>query len=295
MAYTRREVGQIALAALALPHVLRTRMQAAAADINGVDVGAITYSFRALPNATAVLDAMKAMGFTAVELMHNHAEQLLGAPPSGRGTPPDTLRNWRLSLDVSRYAAVRKQFADAGMDVRVLCFNLPKSITDEEIDYAFRMAKAIGARAISTTAQVSTASRIAPFADRHRFMIGFHGHDQTVNPDEFSTPETFARAMALSAYHGVNLDIGHFVAAGYDPIAYITEHRERITNLHLKDRKRNHGANLPWGQGDTPIVEVLRMLKQNRWAIPANIEFEYPGDPMVEMPKCLDYCRKALA
>jgi len=295
MAYTRREAGKLAFAALAVPQFFGSEMHAAVRDINGVDVGAITYSFRTLPNATAVLDAMKAMRFTSVELMYNHAEQLLGAPSGGRGATPDALRNWRLSIDVTKYADVKKQFSNAGMAIRVLCFNMPKSITDEEIEYAFRMAKVLGATAISTTAQVSTASRIAPIADRHKLMVGFHGHDQTSNPDEFSTPETFAAAMALSTYHGVNLDIGHFVAAGYDPIAYITAHRDRITNLHLKDRKREHGANVPWGQGDTPIVPVLQMLKKNRWKIPANIEFEYPGDPMVEIPKCLDYCRKALA
>ena len=85
-------------------------------------------------------------------------------------------------------------------------------------------------------------------------MVGFHGHDNTTDPEEFATPESFAAAMALSRFHGVNLDIGHFVAAGYDPIAYIREHHDRITNLHIKDRRKNHGPNMPFGQGDTPIA-----------------------------------------
>ena len=93
----------------------------------------------------------------------------------------------------------------------------------------------------------------------------------------------------------MNLDIGHFTAANFDPIPYIKEHHARITNIHLKDRKKNQGDNMPWGQGETPIKEVLQLLKQNHYGFPANIEFEYPGDPLVEVPKCLDYCKQALS
>jgi sugar phosphate isomerase/epimerase len=53
----------------------------------------------------------------------------------------------------------------------------------------------------------------------------------------------------MSKYFGINLDIGHFFAAGFDPVAYLTEHHDRITNLHLKDRKKDDGPNTPWGEG----------------------------------------------
>jgi len=294
MRYTRREIGRIALGGLGMTALWSAGRRGMAA-VQGVELGVITYSFRALPDTAAVMQAMRAMGIAEVELMFNHAEQWLGAPPSGRGAPPDALRNWRTSLDVERYGALKQAFADAGMTIRILCFNMPRTITDPEIDYAFRMAKVLGARAISTTTQLSTAKRIAPLADKHAMMVGFHGHDNTTDPEEFATPESFAAAMALSRFHGVNLDIGHFVAAGYDPVAYISEHHDRITNLHIKDRRKNHGPNMPFGTGDTPIAAVLQLLKKNAWPIPANIEFEYAGDPLVEVPKCLEFCRKAIA
>lgn len=56
-----------------------------------------------------------------------------------------------------------------------------------------------------------------------------------------ATPESFAAAMRLSRYFKVNLDIGHFTAANFDAVAYIREHHANITNLHLKDRKKNQG------------------------------------------------------
>ena len=144
---------------------------------------------------------------------------------------------------------------------------------------------------------VSMAKRLAPFAERHKTIISMHGHSNLKDPEEFAKPESFAAAMAESKFVGVNLDVGHFFAAGFDPVAYIKEHHARITNLHLKDRKKNDGPNTVWGQGDTPIKEVLQLLKKEKYPIPANIEYEYRGeaDPATEVKKCLEYCRAALA
>jgi sugar phosphate isomerase/epimerase len=332
--YSRREFGSLVLAGLPLSLAMASRLEAA--EINsrfgGVQVGAITYSFRTLPNLDDIIKALVQSGVGEVELMSNHAESALGAPstmpprppgaaPGGppaagaapAGPPPgprppmtpeqraaqqaraEELRKWRLSLSMDRFKEVRKKFDDAGIQVRLLCFNMTQSITDDEIDYAFQMAKALGVQAMSSTTQVTVSKRVAPFADKHKLMIGFHGHSNLTDPNEFATPESFATAMSYSKYHGVNLDIGHFTAANFDAVAYIKEHHDRITNLHIKDRKKDQGQNMPFGQGDTPIKPVLQLLKTQRYDIPANIEFEYPGDPLVEVPKCVDYCKQALA
>jgi sugar phosphate isomerase/epimerase len=323
MIYTRRDFVKTAMTAASLASAR------AAIDSNfaAVQIGTITYSFRPIDDLSTIIKDVVEIGLGEVELMSNHAEAAAGAPaaqgrgPAARGgtaspaspgpRPPMTdaeiaaararnkaLRDWRLSVSMDKFKDVRKRFETAGIELRILCFNMTQAITDEEIDYAFQMAKALGARAISSTTQVSVSKRIAPFADRHKMMIGFHGHDASYDPNEFATPESFATAMSYSKYHGVNLDIGHFTAANYDPIAYIREHHARITNLHLKDRKKNHGPNVPWGEGDTPIKPVLLLLKKEQYRIPANIEYEYgkPGmDTNAEMSKCLRYCKEALA
>ncbi len=312
--YSRRDFGKLVFAGLPLT----LAFAGLDSKINGVQIGAITYSFRTIPDAEEIVKAYQKLGLSEVELMSNHAEALAGAPasaaPAGGGrrgeqTPEqqeaakkaaqaraEELRTWRSSVSMDKFKDVRKKWNDAGVDVRLLTFNMNVNSTkDEDIEYAFQMAKALGVKAITTSTQVSMAKRVAPFADKHKLMVGFHGHDQTDRPDEVSTEETFKTVMAASKYIGANLDIGHYTAANGDPVAFIEKYHDRITNLHLKDRKKSHGDNVPWGQGDTPIKEVLQLLKKNRYDFPGNIEFEYGGDPVVEVGKCLEYCREALA
>lgn len=326
MLYTRREIGKMALATLAVPGGLSTRVLAAQlrdATINGVTVGVQTYSFRAINNpATQIITAMRNIGLFEAELMSGDAENLAGMPsvPSfgrgggggrgggrGRGQTPltpeqqaqrdeaiEAQRKWRLSTSPGTWAAVRQQFNDAGIDVRFLCYNMGTSTTDETMEYAFSMAKGLGVKAITSSTQISTSKRIAPFADKHKMLVGVHGHASVNEPDEISTEATFLAAMAHSEFIAANLDIGHYVAAGGDPVDFLNKHHARVTNLHLKDRART-GGNFPFGSGETPIRDVLQLLKTSKWDIPANIEFEYPGDPLVEVPKCLEYIKAALA
>jgi sugar phosphate isomerase/epimerase len=315
MMYSRRDFGRLVTSGLPLALMLRAR---ADSKINGVQIGAITYSFRTMTNPDDIIAAYKTIGLSEAELMSNHAEALAGAPPGpafgggrGRGQQmteeqraaaekarqerAEQMRQWRTSVSMDKFKDVRKKFNDAGV-VRLLCYNMNVNNTkDDEIEYAFQLAKALSVKAITTSTQVSMAKRLAPFADKHQLMVGFHGHDQTDRPDEVSTEETFKTVMAASKYLGANLDIGHFTAANGDPVAFIEKYHDRITDLHLKDRKKNHGENVPWGQGDTPIKPVLQLLKDKKYDIPANIEFEYGGDPVAEVGKCLDYCRQALA
>jgi sugar phosphate isomerase/epimerase len=209
------------------------------------------------------------------------------------------LRDWRLSVPMAKYQAIGKRFKDAGINLGILCFNMNEAITEDEMDYAFRMAKALGAKAISSSTQVTVAKRVAPIAEKHKMMIGFHGHDNNTDPNETGSLESYARALSYGKYNAVNLDIGHFTSCNYDAIDFIKKNYARITNLHIKDRKKNHGPNMVWGEGDTPIKEVLDLLVKEKYPFPANIELEYRipagSDSVAETIKCYDFCKKALA
>lgn len=324
--YSRRDFGKIVLAGLPLSVALAQINP----KINGVRIGVQSYSFRSLSLDEAI-KAMVEIGIGECELFSGHVEprpqfgpgagpRPLQGAPGAAGPPPgaqppqappqgqmaarpgpnpaarEELRKWRLTTPLDHFKAVRKKFDAAGVKLQAYNLSFNDSFTDEEIDRGFLMAQALGVKLITASATVSAAKRVAPFADKHKLIVAMHNHANLTDPNEFAKPESFAQAMAMSKYIGVNLDIGHFVAAGYDPIAYLEQHHDRITNLHLKDRKKNNGPNTPWGEGDTPIREVLQLLKRKKYDIPANIEYEYKGENAVaEVRKCFQYCKDALA
>jgi len=304
--YTRREFGKLTLAGLAIP---RTAF-AATSTINGVHLGAQTYSFRDIPRTPGAADAVdvviKALTDCGLSECELFSPQLEPAQPTfgrgQRGSPEamkarEDLRKWRVETPLDHFRGVKKKFDAAGITIHALCWNMNTSFTDAEIDRGFEIGKALGAKVLTSSTTLDVAKRIAPIADKHQMAIGMHGHSNVTDPNEFATPESFAKGMKMSKYFKINLDIGHFVSADFDPIAYLKEHHADITNLHIKDRKARQGDNTPWGQGDTPIREVLQLLKKERWPIPAYIEYEYrgPGTPVEEVKKCFEYSKQALA
>ena len=306
---TRREFGTITLAGVALPRFLEAPIDS---KVAGVRLGAQTYSFRDMPRPAGASDAVdvviKALtdsGLSECELLGEHLEPQFAAGRGRRGAPPspeavkarEDLRKWRLETPLDHFRNVRRKFDAAGITIHAYCYNMNSSFTDAELDRGFEIARALGTDVVTASTTLDVARRLAPIADKHKITVGMHGHSNVSDPNELATPDSFAAVMKLSKYFKVNLDIGHFTAANYDPVAYIREHHASITNLHLKDRKKNQGDNLPWGRGDTPIREVLQLLKRERWPIPADIEYEYRGrgTPVEEVAKCFAYAKQALA
>ena len=301
--YSRRDFGKLALASLPAT--------AWAAKINstvkGVRLGTITYSFRDFKrtpgkdNADEIIQTLKDCGIGEIELFAPNIEPFGGNP--GRGNTPEAakaregIRQWRLSAPASYFQGMRKKFDDAGIDIVAYTMNYRADFTDPEIDKTFEEAKGLGVDVISTSTQVSMTKRLLGFADKHKIYVSFHGHSEYDQPDEFSTPATFQQALNMSKYAKVNLDIGHFTAANEDAVAYIEKNHQHITHLHIKDRKKNKGENLEWGRGDTPIKQVLTLLKDKHYNIPCMIEYEYKGTGTSpeEVKKCMAYMKQALA
>src|SRR5262245_59065705 len=235
--YSRRDFGRVVLggASAVLGDALAGRPLAAApieSRIRGVQIGAITYSFRALGDAQAIVKAMVSMGLGETELMSNHAEALAGAPTGPANA--DALRAWRPHATADTWAAVRRIFDNAGIELRSLCYNMNvKTFSDADIEYGVVMAKQLGVKVMSTSTQVSMARRVAPFAEKHQILVAYHGHANVQQADEVSTPDTFTACLSLSKYHAINLDIGHFTAAGFDAVAFLRDQHARITHLHL--------------------------------------------------------------
>jgi sugar phosphate isomerase/epimerase len=256
--------------------------------IRGVRLGAQTYSFR----DRSLDDAIKALadiGISYVELWSGHIEPK-------RGTPPEEMKRWRTSPDTLRELRdVRRKFNQAGIRVYALNYSFRANHTDQEVLHGMEMAKVLGTKYLTASSTVDQAARLNALARKAGVNVGMHNHANVKDPNEYATPESFAKAMQGNSNILINLDIGHFVAANYDPIEYLQKHHDRVVTLHIKDRKKDQGANVPFGEGDTPIRQVLQLIRDRKWNIPAMIEYEYKGaDTVQEVRRCFEYCRKAV-
>ncbi|MBS1825143.1 MAG: sugar phosphate isomerase/epimerase [Acidobacteria bacterium] len=319
MLYTRREIGKLALAAGS------TGLLAAKPNSNfgGVQIGAITYSFRALPgSAEETLKYCLDCGISAIEMMSTVAEGYAGAPasparPGGRGqmTPEqraamqkaaEETKQWRLSVPMAKYKALRRMYEDAG--VKTYAFKLPPTMgmSDAEYEYIWNVAETLGANHITMELPTDDAllQRVAEYAAKRKLRIAFHTHGQ-------GGSSGFEKALGASPYTALNLDVGHyFGVTGESPVPIIEKYHDRISSLHLKDRKApgtgggegkkgGGGANVPWGQGGTPLKEILQVMKKRKFKFPGSIEYEYNtpegSDVLTEVKKCVAYCKAALA
>jgi hypothetical protein len=305
MALTRREFGKLALTALPAASVMTTDLLAQTTAkpnslVAGVQIGLnVPYSFgnNNLPGDDTLANCVS-LGVSALELRSQPVEAFLGRPalPTGRGATPeawDEIRKWREQVSLDKVKAFRDQYERAGVLIQIVKFDRVPQLSEGELDYAFRLSKALGARAISCEISKPDTARLGKIADKHQMFIGYHGHAETSDAD-------WEAAFAEARFNGANVDIGHYIAGhSKSPIPFIEKHHDRITHLHIKDRKKAGGANVPFGEGDTPIKEVLQLLRSQKWPIQATIEFEYPvpegSTRMAEIAKAIAFCRAALA
>jgi sugar phosphate isomerase/epimerase len=287
--------------------------------INGVQIGVISYSWRSMPSsAEQILQYCIDCNISAIELMGPAAETFAGAPqapprpggPAAGGQRPQLtpeqkaeqeeylkkLAAWRANAPMSKFEQLRKMYKDAGVSIYAFKPSaLGANNTDAEVDYAFRATRALGATHATVELPNDSAQtkRLGDIAARNKIYVGYHGHLQ-------QTATWWDEALSQSKYNAMNFDMGHYVAAGFDPIPLIQAKHNHIVSMHTKDRKSkaNGGANVPWGEGDTPIAEALQLMKKNKYKFPATIELEYEipagSDAIKETAKCVEFARKAL-
>lgn len=288
-------------------------------NFGGVQIGAITYSWRSMPESPEdIIRYCQLANISTLELMGDVAENYLGLPPSPARPPRGTeqtkeqkdeydkaakaateaQRKWRLSCSMQKYTDLRKMFNDAGISIHIIKFS-PANWTDEEIDYAFNAAKAIGAKGVTNEIGDEACKRLAPFAEKHKMLAIFHQHMQPAEPGW-----NFDKFLAYSPSIMLNFDAGHyFGSTGKNPCEIIQRLHNRIVSIHMKDKtgpkSTPPNTNQVWGKGEMPIAEVLLLLKKAKWPIYADVELEYEvpadSDAAKEVAKCVEYARKILS
>ncbi|MEO0338561.1 MAG: TIM barrel protein [Bacteroidota bacterium] len=319
----------IAPSVFSAPGILK-HYKEGSSKINGVQIGVITYSFRSMKDqsAEATLQYIKDCGISAIELMGGPAETFVGMPKptfdrraawmaalTKRGGKKPTkeqeevlaaqeaynreVAQWRATVSMDKFKTLRKMYKAAGVDIYAFkprAFG--KDNTDAEINYGLAAAKALGASHITLEHPSDDAHtmKLGKMAKKHKIFVGYHGHTQ-------QTPDFWDTALDQAKYNAMNIDIGHYVAAGHkgDALGIIERKNKHIKSMHLKDRmtKENGQSNEPWGTGDTPIPSILQLMRDNKYKFPATIELEYnvpeDSDAVQEVKKCLEYCREALS
>jgi sugar phosphate isomerase/epimerase len=211
------------------------------------------------------------------------------------------LKDWRTSVSMDPFKKLRKMYNDAGVSIYAVK-NIGGNMTDEELEFTFAVNEALGATHTTIElptgpAAAATLKRLGDWGLRKKIYVAYHSHTQ-------GSMTVFDEAFAASKGNKANVDLGHFVAGGNKggtPLDFMNKFHDRTASFHLKDRTlpEHCALNLPWGQGETPIKEILQLVAKNKWPIPASIEQEYaipPGsDAVQEVRKCLEYCRAALA
>ncbi len=265
--------------------------------IAGVQIGTITYSYRSMPHTIEqLLQHIVDSGISAVELMGDSVEIYAGKPAD-----KNEVAAWRATVGMKKFKEIKKMFQKAGVSIYAFKPDaLGSQNTDAEIEYAMRVAKVLGANSVTVEIPKDPAhsQRLGDLAAKNKMYVGYHNHTQ-------GNDQAWLTALSQSPYNSINLDCGHYIAAGGNNtkeslLAFIVANHKRITSFHMKDRqtKDNGAANLPWGEGNTPIKEILNLLKTNKYNIPASIELEYKipegSNAVKEVNRCFEYAKNAL-
>lgn len=297
---------------------------------NGVQIGAITYSFRSMPHdIDQLLQFCIDSGVSAIEMMGDPAEDFAGKPknpnPFRMGPPPrqtagqppqrpqmteeqkaqqveynKAVAAWRATASMDKFKEIRKKFNDAGVTIYAFKPNaFGANNSDAEIEYGMKAAKALGATSVTLELPTDSAQtkRLGDFGSKHKVYVGYHAHLQ-------ATDTLWDEALSQSPYNSMNLDCGHYIAVGgkntkESLLALIEAKHDRITSMHIKDRTADGKGNLVWGNGDTPLKEILTLMKTKKYKFPATVELEYEipegSNAVKEVAKCVAYAKGLLA
>ena len=306
--HSRRDFNTLLLAGIpalaALPHAtLRAQsvVRSNRSRINGVQFGLQPFCYHDLAmtpeNRRTLINRLVQNGLGMVELHATWVEPRFAAPGVSPAAAREKVREWRLAAPPAFYQSIKKEFDDAGIVIFTYYVNLDDSYTDQEIDAVFRGAKILGAEGCVGSQGLRLTERLAAFPGKHGMFMGVHNHANLSDPDALNNEASFVKALSFSPHVKATLDTRHYTAANGDCLEFLTRHHARISSVHLGDRKRNNGRSTPFGEGDAPIIQILRTIRDNEWPIVALLEFEHGTlrTGVDEVQLMFDYCKRAVA
>jgi hypothetical protein len=312
--FSRRGLGKLALGVLSMPAVAAKKIESV---VHGVQFGLQSYVFSGigLPPDGVIDMVVKSMvesrlgecdlyaplvepaQFWDLIRAGGPAGPAVAVPPevaAARAQAREEISKWRMSVSLDYFRAIRKKFEDAGIEIYGLS-GFPGS-TEEELSRTFEIAEVLGARLVTLGITLSAAKRVAPLAEKRSFLVGIQGRPDmsSTNPDVIAKPENFEEAVSLSKSYWMSFDIGDATGGGYDAFKFVEAHHDRITLLYLKDRRRDR-LSVAWGEGDTPVKDILRLIRDRKYPIRCYIDCDYKTtNRPADVKRSFEYAKAAL-
>lgn len=197
-------------------------------------------------------------------------------------------------------AAVKKMLADTGLKAFSSHTGI-KQLTGDELQKTIDFHAEIGCpylivpslprtqTADGWKAHAATLAEIAGKLKPHKMMTGFHNHAIEFAPVEGQVPMEILFGNTPAEVI-MQLDVGHAVRAGADPVAYINKYKGRARSLHIKDFSPQ-SEDILLGQGVVKWPDVFQAATTAGKTEIYIIEQErYPFPPL----ECVDRCLKTL-
>jgi hypothetical protein len=301
---SRRDLGTLAVGSLAMPALPATKIDS---NIQGIQFGLQTYVFTTagLPQKGLLDLAVKSM--VDARLGECDLFAPLVEPPEfwdkirdpaasadARVAARQALDGWRASVSLDFYRAIRNKINNSGIEIFGMS-GFPCK-TKEQLERTFEIATVLGARLVTVANTLTEAKEVAPLVDESRYLVGLQGRPgmHPTNPDEIATPENFEQALTLSKNYWMSFDIGDATGGGYAALPFVEAHHDRIVLMYLKDRRKDR-TSVPFGEGDTPVAEVLRLARDRKYQWRCFVDCDYktadrPGD----VKRSYEYAKNAL-
>ena len=136
---------------------------------------------------------------------------------------------WRTSVPLTTLDTLRRRAEDTGVGIASVTWPELARWSDEEIDYAFRATRTLGASVVTTPMSLGLARRLGPFADRHAARLGILGQVVTGASD-------FEAALGHGAMVGAAIDTADWTAGRHGPLLpFLERYADRITHVRLRD------------------------------------------------------------
>ena len=196
--------------------------------------------------------------------------------------------------NIAGWKSVRKRFNDAGISIHGLS-GFPGA-TVEDFERTADIAHTLGARIVTLGVKMSSARLIAPLARKHHLTIGFQGRPdlKITDPDAIARPDDYVMAAALAPGCVIAIDIGDAVGGGWNILPFVKSHAASIGLIYVKDRRKDN-LSVPFGEGDTPLREVLQFIRDGRHPIRCYIDCDYKTtDRPADVKRSFEWVKAAL-